>query len=568
MKRPKPLAITVLALLLASFAFGAWGPGTEAAQSSHGPEFVPGAVLIQYRDGTTEAQQDAARGRANAQREEKIRAQGTGAARLELAGLPAGADVQAAIAALRNDPNVEFAEPNWIYTHGASSNDPYYTDGSLWGMYGDASSPANGYGSQAAEAWAAGRTGSKGVYVGVIDEGIQFTHPDLDANIWTNPFDPADGVDNDRNGYVDDIHGWDFANGDNSIYDGGARGSLDKHGTHVSGTIGGEGGNGLGVAGVNWDVTLISGKFLGRRGGTTANAIKAVDYFTDLKTRHGLNIVATSNSWGGGGFSQALLDAINRGGDAGILFIAAAGNGGSDGVGDNNDTTANYPSNYQCTSNNKTWDCVIAVAAIKSDGTLASFSNYGSQTVDLGAPGVGVWSTTAYNTYSSYSGTSMATAPCLRRGGALRLDAPRRDGGADQERPPEQRRLDRLPRGQGGHRRPARRQRRVEQVARSHPGRSHGAGRDDPRRVLSGAFSKRAGRGQARRRSRRGGSSQRRSPAPAAGSAGRSIRHMPPVRSRSANSARPQTSQPASSPRSGMCPTSSTRRTGASPTPK
>jgi subtilisin family serine protease len=161
--------------------------------------------------------------------------------------------------------------------------------------------------------------------------------------------------------------------------------------------------------GVNWTVTLISGKFLGRNGGTTADAIAAVDYFTDLKTRHGLNIVATSNSWGGGGYSQALLDAINRGGDAGILFIAAAGNGGSDGVGDNNDTGANYPSNYQCVTNGKTYDCVIAVAAISSSGGLASFSNYGAGTVDLGAPGVGVWSTTAYNTYSSYSGTSMAT---------------------------------------------------------------------------------------------------------------------------------------------------------------
>jgi len=123
-----------------------------------------------------------------------------------------------------------------------------------------------------------------------------------------------------------------------------------------------------------------------------------------------LNIVATNNPWGGGGFSQALLDAINRGGNANILFIAAAGNGGSDGVGDNNDTTANYPSNYQCTNNGtRGWDCVVAVAAITSSGALSSFSNYGATTVDLGAPGSGIWSSTAYNTYSSYSGTSMAT---------------------------------------------------------------------------------------------------------------------------------------------------------------
>ncbi len=238
--------------------------------------------------------------------------------------------------------------------------------------------------------------------MGIIDEGIQFTHPDLVANVWTNSFDPVDGVDNDGNGYKDDTHGWDFDGDDNTIYDGGTRGSLDDHGTHVSGTIGGAGGNGQGVAGVNWNVKLISGKFLGRRGGTSANAIKAVDYFTDLKTRHGLNIVATNNSWGGGGFSQALKDAIDRANLKDILFVAAAGNGGSDGIGDNNDSVASYPSNY--TSSN-----IIAVAAITSTGAISSFSNYGAKTVDIGAPGSGIWSTTAYNGYSSYSGTSMAT---------------------------------------------------------------------------------------------------------------------------------------------------------------
>jgi len=312
---------------------------------------------------------------------------------------------------------VEFAEPNFIYTHDAISNDTYYTNGSLWGMYGDATSPVNQYGSQAGEAWAAGKTGSSSVYVGIIDEGIQFTHPDLDANVWNNPKDPADGVDNDGNGYTDDIHGWDFDGNNNTIYDGGTRGSLDDHGTHVTGTIGGEG-NGTGVVGVNWSVTYISGKFLGRRGGTTANAIKAVDYFTDLKTRHGLDIVATNNSWGGGGFSQGLLDAIIRGAKANILFIAAAGNGGSDGVGDNNDTSPSYPSNYNTTTD-AGYDAVIAVAAITSSGAKSSFSNYGATTVDLGAPGSGVWSTTAFNTYSSYSGTSMAT-PHVTGGAALR----------------------------------------------------------------------------------------------------------------------------------------------------
>ena len=148
---------------------------------------------------------------------------------------------------------------------------------------------------------------------------------------------------------------------------------------------------------MNWDVTLISGKFLGRNGGSLADAVKAVDYFTNLKTAHGLNIVATNNSWGGGAFSQTMLDAITRANVANILFVAAAGNSGT-----NNDTTPSYPSNYNVAN-------VFAVAAIDRMGGLASFSQYGATTVDLGAPGVGVWSTTAFNGYSSYNGTSMAT---------------------------------------------------------------------------------------------------------------------------------------------------------------
>jgi subtilisin family serine protease len=246
--------------------------------------------------------------------------------------------------------------------------------------------------------------------VGVIDEGIMFTHQDLAGQVWTNPFDPPNGIDDDGNGLVDDVHGWDFDGNDDTIFDG----TQDDHGTHVSGTIAAKGGNGVGVAGVSWSVTLVSAKFLGRNGGTTANAVKAVDYLTDLKTRHGLKIVATNNSWGGGGFSQALLDAIERGGDADILFVAAAGNGGRDGVGDDNDVTPSYPSNYECTrGGTRGWDCVVAVAAITSTGARASFSNYGKRTVDLGAPGQAIPSTlpgkNGASRYGSYSGTSMAT---------------------------------------------------------------------------------------------------------------------------------------------------------------
>jgi len=310
--------------------------------------------------------------------------------------------VPVAIDRLRQMGGVEFAEPNWIYRHTASSNDPYYTNGSLWGMYGDATSPANQYGSQAGEAWAANHTGSSSIVVGIIDEGVMHTHEDLAANIWTNPYDPVDGIDNDGNGYKDDVRGWDFDGNNNSTNDG----SIDDHGTHVAGTIGAVGGNGKGVAGVCWNVRMISAKFLGRRGGTTANAIKAFDYLTDLKNRHGIDIVASNNSWGGGGFSQALMDAITRHHNAGILAIVAAGNGGSDGVGDNNDTTPSYPASYSNAN-------IIAVASITSTGAKSGFSNYGATSVDLGAPGSGIVSTLPTNknasTYGSYSGTSMAT---------------------------------------------------------------------------------------------------------------------------------------------------------------
>jgi len=382
-----------------------------AGQQPDAPDAVGNQVLVQFSADSTPAERAAARRRIGAAREEVVVAasrRDDGKGDLELLRLPPGLAVAAAIRGLAGDPAVEFAEPNWIYQHHATATDPYFTNGSLWGMYGDASSPANQFGSQAAEAWAAGKTGQGAVYVGIIDEGVMRTHQDLTVNVFINPFDQVDGIDNDGNGYVDDINGWDFDGNNNSTYDG----TTDDHGTHVAGTIGAAGGNALGVSGVNWQVTMIPAKFLGRRGGTLANAIKAVDYLTDLKTRHGFNLVATNNSWGGGGFSQGLLDAINRGGNANILFVAAAGNGGSDGVGDNNDTTASYPSNYQCIANGS-YDCVVAVAAITSAGAKSGFSNYGAATVDIGAPGSGIYSTLPgkgnSSTYGSYSGTSMAT---------------------------------------------------------------------------------------------------------------------------------------------------------------
>ena len=401
--------VSLAFLVITSAIVVAW-PRTGQCQnagdgSRSNPAYVEGELLVQFKSGSTDSDKALAYRRVRAEEVDvvlsaKKRSDGRG----DLVLIRHTSDYlpQAAVNTFSSDPSVEFAEPNWIYTHQATSDDTYYTNGQLWGMYGASTSPANEYGSNAAAAWANNITGSKQVYVGIIDEGIQYSHKDLKGQVWTNPYDPGDRVDNDGNGYKDDIHGWDFYGKDKTVYDGGKAGNVDDHGTHVAGTIGGIGGNGKGVAGVNWNITLISAKFLGPHGGSTAGAIKAVDYITDLKTRHGLNIVATNNSWGGGGFSQALQDAIERANDADILFIAAAGNGGIDRIGDNNDVVPNYPSNYPN-------DNIIAVASITSTGGLSSFSNYGATTVDIGAPGSGIWSTTAFNTYSSYNGTSMAT---------------------------------------------------------------------------------------------------------------------------------------------------------------
>src|SRR5215213_6306987 len=153
-------------------------------------DYVPNEILIQWKAGVADANKASARNRVGAARQEVVAApRVTGKGELELATIPPGRAVADAARGLQGDPAVELAEPNWIYHHQATFNDPYYSNGSLWGMYGDATTPRNVYGSRAGEVWARGTTGSKDVYVGVIDEGIQFTHPDLDGQVWTNPFD-------------------------------------------------------------------------------------------------------------------------------------------------------------------------------------------------------------------------------------------------------------------------------------------------------------------------------------------------------------------------------------------
>lgn len=389
-----------LGLIAAAAAAQTGGrPAEVQAGLAAGLDHEAGELIVAFHPQATAAARSRALARVGAQPAGLIRAASAreGRGDVQLTKVPSAVALSRAIEALSADASVDYAEPNWIYRHDATSNDPYFTNGSLWGMQ------ATGFGSGATTAWAAGKTGSANVWIGIIDEGVMSQHEDLVANRGTNPGEIAgNGRDDDGNGLVDDVDGWDFDGNNASTFDG----ATDDHGTHCAGTIAGVGGNGKGVAGVVWTARLMTAKFLGRRGGTTANAILAVDYFTNLKTRaaSAVPFVATNNSWGGGGFSQGLSDAISRANDAGILFIAAAGNDGAD-----NNATLRYPSSYDLPN-------VIAVAAITSTGALASFSNYGRTEVDLGAPGQGIWSTVPASSkgavvsgYASYSGTSMAT---------------------------------------------------------------------------------------------------------------------------------------------------------------
>lgn len=407
----KNLKSNVLAACVAgvlSFSASAQSSGRSdlvlAALDAGKSSYVSGELLVQFRAGTTEAGKTAVRRGLGAQHVETVRRGSDGD--LEVMRLPIGVSVATAVRGLEGDAAVAFAEPNWIYTTQLSSNDPYYTNGSLWGMYGAATSPANQFGSGAG---AVRSNNCSNVLVGIIDEGYMYTHTDLAANAYKNPGEVAGNArDDDGNGLVDDVYGWDFAGNNSSVFDG----TGDDHGTHVAGTIGGVGNNGTGVSGVCHSVKLMGAKFLGSTGGTTANAIKAVDYFTDLKTRHGLNgtngrpnLVATNNSWGGGGFSQGLADAIERANATGILFVAAAGNS----TYDCDSGSACYPAEY--TNAN-----IIGVASITNTGAMSSFSSYGRTTIDICAPGSGIWSTVpasskgkVISSYASYNGTSMAT---------------------------------------------------------------------------------------------------------------------------------------------------------------
>lgn len=296
-----------------------------------------------------------------------------------------GTTVPDAIAAYQGDARIQYIEPNYVVrADDTFPNDPEFVR--LWGLHN--TGQTNGTVDadiDAPEAWDIG-TGAS-VLIGIIDTGVDWAHEDLADNIYTNPNEiPANGLDDDGNGFIDDIHGWDFVNNDNNPFDDAG------HGTHVAGTIAGVGNNSIGVVGVSWHAQILPIKFLGAGGsGTTADAILAVQYATLMGAR------LTNNSWGGGGFSTALRDAIAAAGEAGYLFVAAAGNSGVD-----IDAFPHYPSSYDL-------DNIISVASTTDHDDLSSFSNYGLNSVDLGAPGSDIFSTLPSNNYGFNSGTSMAT---------------------------------------------------------------------------------------------------------------------------------------------------------------
>jgi autotransporter-associated beta strand protein len=356
--------------------------------------------------------------------------------------------------ALQAHEGVAYLERNAPLTVGAAlPNDARFNE--LWGLHNVGQSGGRVDADiDAPEAWVI-ETGSRAVAVSVIDTGIDLAHPDLYLNIWINQAEipPAirnqvvdvdgDGLvtfvdlnhpanaslvfdsnrngridaldlladsrwanrqDTDGNGFIDDLFGWDFANNDNNPTDD------NFHGTHVAGTIGAIGNNAIGVTGVAWEVSLMGLKFLSGSGsGTTANAVRSVNYATMMRQRGDERVRITNNSWGGGGYSQSLKDAIDAGGRAEILFVAAAGNDAIDA-----DGMPQYPANYRSPS-------IIAVAATDRTDNLASFSNYGVSSVHLSAPGVAILSTVPGG-YATYSGTSMA-APHVAGAAALALAA-------------------------------------------------------------------------------------------------------------------------------------------------
>ena len=385
------------------------GAGTQAAQSQTKPDadklrFAEDRVLVKLKEGVPEETVEALNRKNNARTEKKIPR-----TRVSVVKLPKGLQVADAVKRYGASPDVEYAEPDFLLstnqTATTTPNDASYPKLYNLNNTGQTGGTTNSD-IDAPEAWGS-TNGSPDSVVAVIDTGVDINHADLKNNIWINP-DEVSGnrLDDDKNGYIDDINGWDFRNNDASVFDA----DEGSHGTHVAGTIAAQGNNSVGVVGVAWEARIMPLKFIGPTTGYTSDAVEALNY----AVAEGVKV--SSNSYGSAGnFSQALLDAVRKADTAGHLYVAAAGNDGAD-----NDTTAFYPSGYDSAN-------IVSVAATDSSDALAGFSNYGSSSVDLAAPGVGILSTLPGNAYGSKNGTSMATPHVAGAAALIKSKSPTAD---------------------------------------------------------------------------------------------------------------------------------------------
>lgn len=357
--------------------------GSFDAMAQNRPEYVPDEVLVKFREGTGREDEGRIIGQAGGRLKHKFRHIPMN--RLKVAY----GSVMSTVDFLKGLPEVEYAEPNYMRYIDSVPNDPFFNQ--MWGL--DNTGQTGGTPDadiDAPEAWDLA-TGNPAMVVAVIDSGMDRTHEDLAANLWTNPGEiPGNGIDDDGNGLVDDVNGWDFIRGDNDPDEEAVCGG---HGTHTSGTIGAAGNNGKGVIGINRQVKLMPIKVFGVYSSIGCSASSA-DIINAIEYAALMNVRVSNNSYGGGPYSQAEYEAIRS---SKSIFVAAAGNSGK-----NNDTSPAYPANYNLSN-------VISVAATDHNDLKAGFSNYGSSSVDLAAPGVNILSTSPGNVYSSKSGTSMAT---------------------------------------------------------------------------------------------------------------------------------------------------------------
>lgn len=388
--RLPPLSRSFLTVAALAGLFGLVFSSTPGARQQPPPEYVPGELLIQYKSGVGEARRSAARVPHRASRIRRFQA-----IDIEHLRLPSDANVVDVARAMRANADVLDAQPNFVRRISAAPDDPYFVNGSLWGLLRI----------QAPNAWTTFGTPQNTVVVADLDTGVRYDHPDLAANMWTNPGEiPGNNVDDDNNGYIDDVHGIDTVNHDGNPMDD------HGHGTHTSGTIAAVANNGTGVVGVARNVRILACKFLNAAGsGSDAGAAECFNYVVAQKNR-GVNIRVTNNSWGSarsGGPSAILQNAMDAAGQAGIVNVCAAGNDNR-----NNDLVPFDPASFGINS-------VIAVAASTQTDERAGFSSYGATSVDLAAPGTTIWSTVPGG-YTSLNGTSMA-APHVAGAAALLL---------------------------------------------------------------------------------------------------------------------------------------------------